>query len=211
MRRKKKPSKSIKPGNGKALKPYHWWQALYRTTFSIPLTDEHGQSRNYTIDVDYFDWTIPLYTDGVQTHKGDYPVRFPVPGGIIHANLSIYGASRMHYEPEHGDAVLLRPHPKSLEGRRAAFGRKHPVASRLIGWLAIAILLISLGLFIPQLIERISEIEVIADNLGTFTSPINLPAWLNTTLFIAGILAAIERALSLRNHWLIDADTWWLD
>ena len=45
--------------------------------------------------------------------------------------------------------------------------------------------------------------------MGTFTSPIQLPAWLNTALLVAGIIAAFERALTLRNHWLIDADTTW--
>ena len=26
---------------------------------------------------------------------------------------------------------------------------------------------------------------------------------------VAGVLAAVERALTLRNHWLIDAETTW--
>jgi hypothetical protein len=36
-----------------------------------------------------------------------------------------------------------------------------------------------------------------------------LPAWANTTVTVAGVLAATERALTLRNHWLIDLDTTW--
>lgn len=212
--RRRKPSKKIRAGNGSALKPYRWWECLWRSTFSIALKDgdhEDDQLHEYTVDVDYFDWDIRLYTDGVQTAVGSYPVRFPVPGGLIHADLSLYGAQRMHYEPGVGDPVLLKPHRNSLEGLRAAFARQHPLASRIVSWTAIAILLIGLAVFIPLLIQRISEIEWVAEHVGTFVSPIDLPGWLNGTLLVAGILAALERALTIRSNWLIDADTWWLD
>lgn len=187
---------------------------MWRSTFSIALKDgdhEDDLLREYTVDVDYFDWDIRLYTDGVQTAVGSYPVRFPVPDGLIHADLSLYGAQRMHYEPDVGEPVLLKPHRHSLEGLRAAVDRRHPLASRIISWTAIATLLIGLAVFIPLLVQRISEIEWVAENIGTFVSPINLPGWLNGTLLVAGIFAALERALTIRSHCLIDADTWWLD
>lgn len=38
----------------------------------------------------------------------------------------------------------------------------------------------------------------------------SLPSWLNTTLTVAGVLASLERALTLRNHWLPDVDTFWI-
>ena len=31
-----------------------------------------------------------------------------------------------------------------------------------------------------------------------------LPGWVNITLTVAALLASIERALRLRNHWLLD-------
>lgn len=55
-----------------------------------------------------------------------------------------------------------------------------------------------------------SQLDWVAERFGTFTSPFALPAWANTGLLILGILAALERALTLRSHWLIDAETWWL-
>ena len=67
-----------------------------------------------------------------------------------------------------------------------------------------------LVLFVPQLLELVTQWDFVAERVGTFTSPISLPTWLNTTLFVAGIAASLERALTLRNHWLIDVDTWWL-
>ena len=70
-------------------------------------------------------------------------------------------------------------------------------------------LLVGVVMMVPQAAELITQIEVVAENVGTFTSPISLPAWLNVSLVVAGILAATERALTLRNHWLIDAETTW--
>ncbi|MGW4798552.1 hypothetical protein ACWEPC_39655 [Nonomuraea sp. NPDC004297] len=45
----------------------------------------------------------------------------------------------------------------------------------------------------------------IAENLGTFASPIHLPRWLNISLAFGAALASTERALRLRYHWLLDA------
>jgi len=201
----------VKPGDGRALKPYRWWQTIWRTIFTIELPEPDGTQHEYAVDVDYFDWTIRLYRDGVNTATASYPVKFEVPGGIIDVNLSLYGTSRMHFVSDDGDHTQLRPNPTSGEGWRARFAHRHPWPSRIIGWLAIAILLTSLVLLVPQVIERISQIEWVAENIGTFTSPIDLPAEVNTALTVAGVIASIERALSMRNHWLIDADTWWLD
>src|SRR5690606_20033261 len=120
------------------------------------------------------------------------------------------GLSRMHHVPA-GDrpAQTLRPHPRSLEGLRARFGRRHPGASRLLGALAIVVLLIGVALMVPQAAELITSIPPVAERVGTFTSPIQLPTWLNITVTVAGVLAALERALTLRNHWLIDAEATW--
>ena len=65
-------------------------------------------------------------------------------------------------------------------------------------------------LFPPQLLQAVTEWHVIADRFGTYSSPIVLPGWLNTTLLIAGLAASLERALMLRSHWLIDLKPWWL-
>ena len=79
----------------------------------------------------------------------------------------------------------------------------------MIGLVAVMILLVGLVLMVPQVVELVTTVEVVAAQVGTFTSPIQLPVWLNTTLLVAGMIAAFERALTLRNHWLIDADTTW--
>ncbi len=152
---------------------------------------------------------VALYVDGVQVHRANLPAAFPVPGGVIEVAASPYGLSRMHVVSEDGQERVLQPHPHSLEGLRARFAQRFPGISRVIGVAAVLVLLGGLALFVPQLLELVTRTEVVAQYVGTFTSPIRLPEWANTALLVAGILAALERALTLRNHWLIDADTTW--
>lgn len=76
-------------------------------------------------------------------------------------------------------------------------------------WAAIAILIANLVLAIPFAIELATELPAIQRNLGTFVSPIQLPAWANTSLMVAGILAATERVLTLRRNRILDMETIW--
>lgn len=182
-----------------------------------------GRAEHYAVDVRYLaseleGGKIPegakhppvaLYRNGVQVLMANPPVAFAVPGGAIEVATSTYGLTRMHHVPDGGTPRTLRPHPRALEGLRARFGRRFPRASALIGAVAIIVLLVGLVLMLPQLAELITQIDVVAERVGTFTSPISLPVWANTTLLIAGVLAATERALTLRNHWLIDVETTW--
>ncbi|HIY24637.1 MAG TPA: hypothetical protein H9837_10105 [Candidatus Brachybacterium merdigallinarum] len=150
-----------------------------------------------------------LYRDGVQVARANFPAVFPVPDGAIEVATGTYGLTRMHLVPEQGPARALRPHPRTMEGRRSRFGQRHPALSRLLGVVAVLVLLISLAVTVPQIVEQVTTLEPVAERVGTFTSPISLPAWANTSLLVIGALAAFERALTLRNHWLIDADTTW--
>ena len=212
-----------KPGDDRALTDLRWWQALTRTQFFLDPDESVGRTARYAVDVHYLaadleggtlaegstQAPVAFYRDGRQLQIANPPVAFEVPGGVVEVGASMYGLTRMHHVPEGGRATTLRPHPRSLEGRRARFGQRHPGASRAVGAIAIVVLLVGLALTLPQMAELITGMDLVAERVGTFTSPIQLPAWLNTTLFIAGLLAAMERALTLRNHWLIDADTTW--
>lgn len=77
--------------------------------------------------------------------------------------------------------------------------------------IAVVVLLIGLAVALPAIAERISEIPPVAERLGTFTSPIDLPGEIAIALTVACVVASIERALTLRNHWLIDLETTMLD
>ena len=213
-----------KPGDGSALTELRWWQLLTRTQFFLDPDPTARRTSHCTVDVRFLaaeleggkiaegarHAPVELFVDGVQQCIANPPVAFAVPGGTIEAATSMYGLSRMHFVPEDGrQPYPLRPHERSLEGLRARFGRRHPGASRVIGLIAVVILLVGLVLMVPQAAELLTSIDAVAERVGSFTSPIRLPSWLNTSLLVAGSLAATECALTLRNHWLIDADTTW--
>lgn len=209
--RTRRRARKVKPGDGSLLKPFRWWQLLNRSLFAIDIETSTGKTRTYSVDLDFFDWEqrTYLYTDGVQTAESVLPAGFPVPGGRIEVETTMYGLKRMHLVPDAGGGQMLKPDPRSSEGLRARLAARHPGVSRGIGITAIVVLLVSLFFGLPALAQAVSQWEVIADNLGTFISPFDLPAWASTTLFVAAIIAATERALTLRNHWLIDLDTTW--
>lgn len=213
-----------KPGDGSALKDLRWWQLLTRTQFFLDQAEDERQPAHYAVDVRHLATEleggkiaegarhapVALYRDGRQLYIANPPVAFEVPSGVIEVATSTYGLTRMHHVPADGGAPrTLRPHRRSLEGLRARFGRRHPRTSAVIGRLAILTLLVGVVVMVPQAVELLTSVSVVAEQVGTFTSPIQLPAWANTALVIAGALAATERALTLRNHWLIDADTTW--
>ena len=210
--RRRRAAKKVKPGDGKPLKPMRAWHALSRTVFHIDLPDDDGASRTFSVDVPFFnlDGRVSLYLDGQREAWAEAPAVFPVPGGVIEVKTSTYGVARMHFVPDVGEERQLLPDRASAEAARARFDARHPVASRVIGAVAVVVLLAGLVLGLPQFLEQLSELTWVAENIGTFTSPFALPAWLNTALFVAGLVAALERALTLRNHWLIDMDTWFL-
>ena len=61
----------------------------------------------------------------------------------------------------------------------------HGVNSAL-GLLAIIVLLAGLVVMVPQIAELVTQIDVVAEHVGTFTSPISLPGWANTALPVQG-------------------------
>ena len=117
----------------------------------------------------------------------------------------------MHFVDRTGQARVLKPDPASAEGLRARFAQRAPRTSRLIGILAVVILLTLLPIGLLDLAEIITHTEFAQQYIDPFTSPIRLPDWATTPALVLSILAALERALTLRNHWLIDMDTGWFD
>lgn len=210
--RRKRALAKVKPGDGSALKPYRFWHPLTRSLFFLNLTDTDGRATEYAISYPYFadESRAELYRDGVQAAVSKLPAVFPVPGGVVEVAAGTFGLTRMHHVADDGGERALTPHRRSSEGLRARFGHRFPAISRLIGWAAIVILLVGLVVIVPQIVDWVTNIDYVAENIGSFTTPINLPNWANASLAVGGVLASLERALTLRNHWLIDAETWWL-
>lgn len=205
--------KKVKPGDGKALHPFRSWHALWRSLFHLDIVVPGGTvADRYAVEVNYFDWDdeTHLYRNGKRVATAALPASFPVPGGRIEVAATTFGLKRMHFVGEDGTERQLRPDPRTAEAWRARLDRNAPRLSRAISVASVLVLVVSLVLLVPQVIEWITSIPWVAAGVGTFESPIALPEWLSTALVVAGFAAAVERALRLRYHWLLDADTWWI-
>lgn len=206
--RQQRRMRRVKPGDGSALPRLHWWQLFgVRSVFHLDLDTPTGR-RRYTVDVPTDSESgarvARLYVDGRQEARSRTPATFEVPGGVVDVVASAFGLKRCHYVSD-GAEHQLTPDPRSLEGRRARLERRLPTVSRAIAGLSVLLLLVGLALLGLQVAEPISRIPPIADNLGTFTSPIQLTWWQNTLLTLGAAFGAMERATRLRYHWLLDA------
>lgn len=202
-------AKKVEPGDDHPLRPYRWWQLFSRSLFHLRLAEDGGRRSDWSVDVRLWgdsdgEVRARLYRDGLHHSTSKLPAAFPVPRGFIEVAASGYGLRRCHHVSDDESARQLSPDPASAEGRRARLDRTRPGLSRAIGALSWLVLAVSLLLGIPQIVEQVTLVPWVAENLGTFASPIHLPAWLNVSLVVASLLASTERALRLRYHWLLD-------
>ncbi|NOV95516.1 hypothetical protein [Isoptericola halotolerans] len=207
--RRRRAARKVKPGAGHPLPRFRWWQPFSRALLHLHLDGEGGQLHTWSVDVKLWgdsngEVLAHLYRDGHHHASSKLPAAFPVPGGTVEVAASGYGLRRCHYVADDGTERQLVPDPASAEGRRARLERDHPAADQALGAVSLAVLLVALVLGLPQIAEEITRIPPVAEHVGTFTSPIQLPAWLNVGLFMAALLASTERALRLRYHWLLD-------
>ena len=211
--RRRRAAQRVKPGNGRALKRFRWWQPLSRALFYLPVTNDEGRQVIYAIDVSYVQRAMTddgkgkahLYLDGRHHAESKLPAVFPVQGGVIEVVATSFGLKRCHYITDQGPEYQLVPDESSAEGRRARLDREHPALSRWVGSVSLILLVIPALLLIPQLVEVAFEIPPVAERFGTFTSPVRLPGWLNFALGLGAAAASTERALRLRYNWLLDS------
>ncbi|MGV9851654.1 hypothetical protein ACWDWU_23210 [Streptomyces sp. NPDC003442] len=200
----------VKPGDGRALKRFRWWQMLTRALFYLRLRNDDGRQTVYAVDIKHQNTSdgyvkAHLYLDGRHHAESRVPAAFPVQGGTVEVRASGFGLKRCHYVSAEGAEFQLVPDPRSAEGRRARLDRSHPALSRFIGFLSVLVLVIGLVLLILQLAEQITRApEGVAQYVGTFTSPIDLSAWGNTAVGLVTVAASTERALRLRYSRLLD-------
>lgn len=197
--------------DGKRLRPFRRRDVLHRSRYAIAHDGPDGPGHTWTVDVTMKDlgWVAELYLDGVRREKSDVPAAFAVPGGTIEVRASMYGVTRAHLVLESGRERPLAPVAGTAEDLRGRLARRHPRLSRTIGALAIAILVVNLVLAVPQAIEIVTGVSLIADRVGSFRSPVSLPPWLNAVMLSAGILAATERVLMRRSNRVLDIETIW--
>jgi hypothetical protein len=203
-------NRRVRAGSGEPLRRYRWWHMFGRSLRSITLTARDGTASVYTVDVrhagDMSDGEIRarLYVDGSLQSYAKMPTRFAVPGGHIEVAITGFGLKRCHYVRDDGTEQQLSPDRASAEGLRARLHSRHPGLSRTIGLISAALVIVGLGVEVPQLIEALSRIPLIADSIGTFTSPIQLPLHLNLLIGLAAVVGSTERALRMRSSWVDD-------
>lgn len=181
------------------LRPIGAWDALWRGSFA---TTYDGVE--YVIDVDYFDFSerIRLYRDSVLVESRKSPARFDLtPTVRIEAAMSLYGMKYVHLvttQDEH--LTSLYPRAGTGEAWRAKLARQHPQANRWIAFASWSVLMFAAITQIPVLFN-----STLAHLTGTPLPTLDLPVWANAILGVAGILAALDRALQLKHSkWLDD-------
>ncbi|MFI6276740.1 hypothetical protein [Streptomyces sp. NPDC050988] len=200
----------VKPGDGRALKRFRWWQMLSRALFHLRLTNDAGRQLDYAVDVRHQKQSdgyvkAHLYLDGRHHAESRVPAVFPVQGGNVEVRASNFGLKRCHYVTSEGAEFQLVPDAASAEGRRMRLDRSHPALSRGIGFLSLIVVVIGLALLLLQLAEQLTrDPQGLAQYVGTFTSPIDLPASANAVVGLVTVAASTERALRLRYNWLLD-------
>ncbi len=212
--RRRLATSRVKPGDGRPLAPFRWWQILSRSLFFLRLDGASG-SVVYAIDVrerertfsDDDRGTAHLYRDGIHHARSKLPARFEIEGGAIEVAQSPFGLKRCHYVASDGSEVHLSPHEGSLIGRRARLDRTRPALSRAIGVLSI-LLLVGAGLLgLPQLLESMTAIPPVADLIGPFESPYHLSPVANVAIGLVAVIASTERATRLRHSLLLDGSS----
>jgi hypothetical protein len=201
----------VRPGSGRVLQGFRWWQLPGRALFYLRLAHAGGgRDRVYAVDVRHWQnqgsggVKADLYCDGRHVAKSKLPAAFAVEGGTIEVAMSGAGIKRCHYIADGGGERQLSPDSASAEGRRARLEHNHPRLSTAIAAASAVMLLIGVVLLVLQIAAPISQIPPIAESVGSVTSPVDLPVWLNTALGAGAIVASIERSLRLRYHWLLD-------
>lgn len=202
----------VKGGDGRPLQPFRWWHLLSgRKLLYLPPSTSDGRPTAYAVDVRIWgahagddEGRAHLYADGRHQAAADSPAAFDVAGGTIEVDLSTYGLKRAHFVTAAGSEQQLVPDPRSAMGRRLRFDRRHPVLSQWIAGGSVILLVVGVGLNIPQLAEAVTAIPPLAERIGRFESPLRLPLWLNVTLAVGAGFASVERGLRLRYHWLLD-------
>jgi hypothetical protein len=178
-----------------SLSPLGGWDLVSRGRF-----ETRHAGHLWTVDLDYFDLgeKLHLYRDGVQVEVQKSPAAFQLGGGAtIKASMSLLGMRQVDLVVD-GETTMLTPVDGTAEAWRLQLERERPGASRLIGAISWAVLVVALVYEVPQLIALIAK-PIGAD----FEAPFTLPGAANFTLGIAALAAAVERALRFKtNRWL---------
>ncbi|GAA3852366.1 hypothetical protein [Streptomyces sedi] len=195
------------PPPGAPLPPFRPSLLLRRTRFAIDLPE----ASTATVDVDHSAGLASLYRDDRHVQTAEMPVEFQLERGRIDVAASRFGMERISLVAADGSQRQLVPAPGTPEHWRAQLSRRRPGMGRALAAAAVLVLVVNLMVLAPQLLDLLTHQSIWTGRFPSFDSPLALPAWANTALAVLGALAGVERALSLRNHWLLDVETAGMD
>ncbi len=207
--RRRRALRRVKPGTGRPLERFRWWQQFTRSLSYLHLTGADGRRTVYAIDVrphgDQDGRVLAhLYLDGRHHATSKVPATFTVEGGVIEVAASMFGLKRCHYVTADGREQQLVPDPGSAAGRRARLESDHPGLSRFIAAMSVVLLVGGLSAVALELVNVVGRLPRLVDRYGGFEAPVQLPLWLTITLGVGAVMASVERSLRLRYHWLLD-------
>ncbi|RIJ51687.1 hypothetical protein DZG00_07915 [Clavibacter lycopersici] len=206
----RRAARRLRAGGGEPLPRFRWWQLFSRSLLEVTLPGPDGVPATHSVDIRHLgdgdDGAVRarLYVDGRLRSLSKLPARFPVPGGRIEVAVGNFGVRRCHHVTDDGTERQLTPHAATAEGRRARLHRTHPGLSRGIGAVSTLVVLVGLGVAVPQLVETVMDIPPVEEALGPFELPVRIPLAANIAVGVAAVLGSTERALRLRSNWLDD-------
>ncbi|WP_239741098.1 TetR/AcrR family transcriptional regulator [Mammaliicoccus sp. M-M45] len=196
----------VKEGDGHNLKPYRLWNIFTHSLFHITIINEKNGEVNYALKSKYFvgEPRVDLYNNGKHVAYSKLPAAFKLENGILEVRSGGSGINRIKYISNQEENFSVKPDKKSIRGMRLELHKHFPKVSGFISLVSILVIFVSFILSMPQILESLTQIPWIAENIGIFESPIHFSVAMNISIGIAVAIAASERAMMLRNHWLID-------
>lgn len=178
------------------LRPCRLSDALWRSTLETNYEDSC-----YTVEIDYFDARecIRLYRDGTLIAEKRSPACFTLENNArIEVALSLYGTKYARIVYEDGTSRALAPCSGTIEHARMRLRTSHPAADRILSTCSWGILALGLTTSALAGIQSITNIAHFPLALPT------LPSDLQTVLGALALAAALERALNMKYHPLLD-------
>lgn len=185
--------------SGEPLPPIAGWDVITRGSFAI----QHA-GVELVVDVDYFDFAekIRLYRAGHLLEIRSSPATFSVDETTsVEAEMSLYGMKRVELvDNESNERLRFQPRPGTGEAWRAKLATRWPRTNRTLGVVSWSVLAFSMLTQLPVYFNM-----SIAKIVGTELPTLEFSPAVNTALSIAGVLAALDRALQLKyNRWIDD-------
>lgn len=169
------------------------WRGGYAT--------DHAGSR-WIVGVDFFDWDerMHLYRDGHLVDTQRKRATFVLPGeAVIESKMALYGMA--HVRLVDGDRrEPLRPVEGSAEKWRADLDRRHPRTSRVVGILALALVIFGVVTQVPEIVNLVlGLLGEMGGEIDWRAPTFDLGGPANTVIGVAAVAAALERGLSMRH------------